>query len=743
MQLVHNRKELIAGIGLLVVVLGINAWVGLRQTQQLQQHSRWVNHTHEVLEHLARLQTTVTDAETAQRGYIITDDEVYLKPYEAAIKEAPVLIESLRRLMADNGPQLARLEALQTTIALRTTELKKNLTLRKTEGYDAARNSIRTHRGRQAMESLRDGIRNLRVEEHANLAKRERENGEAYRSVLLSSLLSVLLGMAAVLSFLWLLRRYIKAIEKSTALVHEHRELLHAMLISIGDGVIATDADGRVTLLNHVAQELTGWSQEEGRGQPLERVFNIVNEETRVPVDNPATRALREGRIVGLANHTILIARNGTEWPIDDSAAPVQNQQGEVAGAILVFREISERKRQEAQLVRQTVALQEEDRRKDEFLATLAHELRNPLSPLSNALQIWPMVESDREQMDQLRQMMERQVAQMTRLIDDLLDVARITRGKIELRRQVVDLGVLIAGAVEAVQPLIAACNHRLTVDLPTEPIFVDGDVARLTQVFGNILNNAAKYTSRDGTISVEAMRVGENAVVSITDNGAGIPENMLTQIFEMFQQVDQTLERAHGGLGIGLTLVKRLVELHGGQVEARSEGPGKGSTIIVTLPALSGAPAGADHPSPTTAHVRSGSIPSLNVLVVDDVQASAKTLAMMLQSIGQKVSIAHDGRSAVEWVQTHHPDLVFLDIAMPRMSGYDVAREIRAQPDLNRTFLVALTGYGQDADRRRALDAGFNHHMTKPASIDALEQLITTRPAGWDAGVAAADGAE
>jgi two-component system CheB/CheR fusion protein len=216
----------------------------------------------------------------------------------------------------------------------------------------------------------------------------------------------------------------------------------------------------------------------------------------------------------------------------------------------------------------------------------------------------------------------------------------------------------------------------------------------------------------------------------------------MLTRIFEMFQQVDQTLERAHGGLGIGLTLVKRLVELHGGQVEARSDGPGTGSEIVVTLPALAPGAAASDGATAPPIVARGGSVPALNVLVVDDVQASAKTLAMMLQSIGQKVSVVHDGRSAVEWVQANRPDLVFLDIAMPGMSGYDVAREIRAQPDLSRTFLVALTGYGQDADRRRAMEAGFNHHMTKPASIDALEQLLTTRPAGWDAGAAEADGA-
>ena len=741
MQLVHNRKELIAGIGLLVVVLGINAWVGLRKTQRLHQNAGWVSHTHEVLEQLERLSSVMTEAETAQRGFIITEDKTYLDTYGEARVEAPRLIQVIAGLMGDNQAQLEACHSVEKLIQDRFVELERNVNLRREVGFEAARDSIRQGGGRRVMHQIREGITRLRDEERRLLKVRERENSEAYHSVLLSTLFSVLLAMGAVLSFLWLLRRYIKAVEKATALVHEHRELLHAMLVSIGDGVIATDEEGRVTLLNQVAQELTGWTQAEAQGQPLDKVFSIVNEESRIPVPNPALRALREGRIVGLANHTILISRSGKEWPIDDSAAPVKNERGQVAGAILVFREITERKQHEAQLKRQTLALQDEDRRKDEFLATLAHELRNPLSPLSNALQVWPSVESDHARMDELRRMMERQVSLMTRLIDDLLDVSRITRGKIELRRQVADLGVLIAGAVETVQPLIVACNHQLSVDLPAEPLYVDGDVARLTQVFGNILNNAAKYTSRDGTIRVKARRVGESAEISISDSGVGIPSHMLTRIFEMFQQVDQTLARSHGGLGIGLTLVKRLVELHRGQVEARSDGPGKGSTIIVTLPVLSGSDVSALPPQAAPRKV-AGAIPPLRILVVDDVQASARTLAMMLQSIGQQVSVVHDGRSAVDWVRANRPDLVFLDIAMPGMSGYDVAREIRAQSELDETFLVALTGYGQDADRRRAMEAGFNHHMTKPASIDALEQLLTTRPARRETGAAEHNGA-
>ncbi|MBI3839280.1 MAG: response regulator [Planctomycetia bacterium] len=391
-------------------------------------------------------------------------------------------------------------------------------------------------------------------------------------------------------------------------------------------------------------------------------------------------------------------------------------------------------------------ALQDADRRKDEFLATLAHELRNPLASLSYALQIWSPFEDDHAEMVQLRTLMERQVQQLTRLIDDLMDVSRITRGKIQLQKQRVQLDTLILGVVEAIQPLVETSAQQLTVTMPVEPTYVEGDVGRLTQVFGNILHNATKYTGRNGIIGIVAEKQGGKAVVKIRDNGPGIPKQMLADIFEMFRQVDQTLDRAHGGLGIGLTLVKRLVDVHGGSVEARSDGLGKGSEFIVTLPTVAsesnGQPEGAGQKADQT-------VPRRKILVVDDVQASAQTLAMMLRAIGQEASVAHDGPAAIEWVIEKKPDVVFLDIAMPGMNGYEVARLLRARPDLRSLRLVALTGYGQVEDRRKAAEAGFDHHMTKPASVDALKEFLLSVPARgeedaserWNLGSAMASG--
>jgi signal transduction histidine kinase/CheY-like chemotaxis protein len=368
--------------------------------------------------------------------------------------------------------------------------------------------------------------------------------------------------------------------------------------------------------------------------------------------------------------------------------------------------------------------LRQADRRKDEFLATLAHELRNPLAPLSNALELWRFAKNNPQQLDELRGMMQRQVRHMTRLIDDLLDVSRISRGKISLRTERVELRSLANTALESAKPVIAANNHRLEISLPEDPVFVHGDAARISQVIGNVLNNAVKYTPEGGQIWLSVAREGDKACISVRDTGCGIPSDHLSNIFEMFQQVDQTLDRSQGGLGIGLTLAKRLVEMHGGTIEAKSDGPGQGSEFLIKLPAIAAEESGEVEPAPSVA--TPPELPRRRILVVDDVHESAQTLARMLQTIGQEVSTAHDGSSALAHVREHRPEVVFLDIAMPGMNGYEVARRIRASHDAEAPVLIALTGYGQDDDRRRAQEAGFDFHLTKPASIEQLTSLLS-----------------
>ena len=327
-------------------------------------------------------------------------------------------------------------------------------------------------------------------------------------------------------------------------------ELLRITLASIGDAVISTDAEGRVTFLNGVAETLTGWTHADALGRPLPDVFRIINEATRLPVESPALRALREGTIVGLANHTILIAADGTERPIDDSAAPMRDATGSILGTVLVFRDVTDRRRVEDEL-------READRRKDEFLALLAHELRNPLAPLRNGLEVMRLAAGDAIAVAQSREMMVRQVGHMVRLIDDLLDISRINRSKMELRRSRVSLADVINSAVETARPLIDAGGHKLEISLPPEPVVLDADLTRLAQVFGNLLSNSSRYTERGGQIWLAGQHRGDVVSVTVRDTGIGIPAESLPRIFDMFSQVDRSIERSTGGLGIGLALVK------------------------------------------------------------------------------------------------------------------------------------------------------------------------------------------
>jgi signal transduction histidine kinase len=368
----------------------------------------------------------------------------------------------------------------------------------------------------------------------------------------------------------------------------------------------------------------------------------------------------------------------------------------------------------------------EADRRKDEFLATLAHELRNPLAPIRNGLKIMQLAPDDREAMERARAMMERQVQQMVRLIDDLLDLSRISLGKVELRKERVELAAVLQSALETSRPLIDRSGHDLTVSVPPEPVFVDADVTRLAQVFANLLNNAAKYTERGGHIGLTVRREGGEVAVSVRDNGVGIPAPMLPRIFEMFTQVDRSLEKSQGGLGIGLSIVKRLVEMHGGTVEAHSEGDRLGSELIVRLPVVGAADTGALAAAAQAGEGELADAPARRrILVADDNTDAATSLATVLEIMGNEVRTARDGREAVDVAATFRPDVILLDIGMPIMNGYDACRRIREQPWGKSMLIVALTGWGQDEDKRQSREAGFDHHLVKPVEPAVLEELL------------------
>ena len=368
-------------------------------------------------------------------------------------------------------------------------------------------------------------------------------------------------------------------------------------------------------------------------------------------------------------------------------------------------------------------ALREADRRKDEFLATLAHELRNPLAPIRNALGVLKLKGPGTPEVHWARDVIDRQMQQMTRLIEDLLDTSRIGTGKIELQRQRIELAEVVHGAVEASRPLIAQHGHELCVELPREPVYLHGDLVRLSQVFCNLLNNAARYTQQGGRIEVTGTLKASAVLVSVRDNGIGIPRDMLPKVFEMFTQVDRSLERSRGGLGIGLTLVKQLVELHGGRVEAHSAGPGHGSEFVVRLPVL--AEAGTRAPATPKNAAQPLSNDGRRVLVVDDNQDAAESLAMLLRLMGLECVTAHDGLEGVKLARELRPDIVLLDIGLPGMNGYDAAAAIRAEPWGKTATLVALTGWGQSEDRRRSRAAGFDVHLVKPVATEQLVEVL------------------
>ena len=760
--------------------------------------------------------------------------------------------------------------------------------------------------------------------------------------------------------------------------LHKQSEWLRVTLSSIGDAVISTDAECRVTFLNGVAESLTGWPQAEALGRPLPDVFHVVNEQSRQPVENPAMRALAEGRIVGLSNHAVLIAKDGTERPIDDSAAPIRDEGSAILGAVLVFRDVTERRqaekerreseerfrslvsataqvvwttdrdgkvvedspswraftgqnyeqwkgwgwldaihpddregtahvwrqgvkdkclvqtayrlraadgsyrwtavravpvletdgrvrewvgmntditqrkqaeealrqseerfrmladnipqlawiadagtegkaiwfnkvwldytgttieqmqgsgwksvhhpdhveavakkfehhvkecvdwedtfplrgkdgqyrwflsrmrvirnesgtvvrlfgtntditeqRQMADELRQNAAdMLQADQRKNEFLALLAHELRNPLAPIRNAVQFLRLAKGNPEATQSASAIMERQIGQMVHLVDDLLDVGRISSGKIILQRERTELASVLHHAAEAARPRSESMEQELKVTLPAEPIFLDADSTRLTQIVGNLLNNASKFTPRLGRIRLTAEKGDTHAVIRVQDTGIGIAADQLPRIFDMFMQVDTSLEREQGGLGLGLSLVKRLVELHDGTIEASSGGLGKGSAFVVRLPLSNASPPAA---------LKASSIDqvtiSRRILVVDDNVDSANSLAMVLRLSGHDAHTAYDGIAAVEAAAKLQPDVILLDIGLPKLNGYEAARRIRQQQGSKRLMLVALTGWGQDEDKRRSLEAGFDVHLVKPIDSSDLEKLLHSMP--------------
>jgi PAS domain S-box-containing protein len=506
------------------------------------------------------------------------------------------------------------------------------------------------------------------------------------------------------------------------SLPEAYNRALHGLEIGPGVGSCGTAAaTGMTVVVSDIATD------------PLWAEFRDLAREHRLAACWAAPILSSEGKVLG----TFALYYREARQPAARDREVVELLLG--TAAIVIERQIEARERRQAE-----EQLREADRRKDEFLATLAHELRNPLAPIRNSLHLLRLEGGGTD--PRVHEMLERQVHHLIRLVDDLLEISRVTRGKIELCRERIDLAAVVQSAVETSRPLLEGGGHRLAVSLPPEPLILDADPVRLTQVLANLLNNAAKFTAPDGQIWLTARRAQGQVELTVRDTGIGIAPDMLPRVFDLFSQVDRSPGRTQEGLGIGLTLVRSLVEMHGGSVEAHSAGPGRGSEFVVRLPL---APIPAVSPEAPEApavsagvaarvtrasHEPGGAQPGLatrRIALIDDNRDAADTLGLLLELRGAEVRAFYDGPAALAALETYLPTAVLLDIGMPGMDGYEVARRIRRQPRLSGVPLIALTGWGQEEDRRRAREAGFDHHLVKPVDLAALEALLAALEAG------------
>ncbi|MDR3670841.1 MAG: PAS domain S-box protein [Holophaga sp.] len=825
-------RNLLLGLGALISVLLISGLLAYQNTRQLREDTALVVRAHQELEAFQGALGAITDAETGQRGFLLTGDERYLEPYHAGLDRAQA---QLRRLREGAPPQQAQVAALEALIGAKSRELEQTIALQRRDP-PAARQMVLTHLGRSIMDSIRAQIAAMDHDERALLADRERTSRRGYRTVILSGAVFGLLSLGLALALLVQLQRHFRQRDAFEQALESQRQWLQVTLRSIGDAVIATDRSGAVTFLNPVAERLTGWQAEAAAGQPLEAVFPLINEQTREPAPNPCERVLREGAVAGLANHTALVARDGRFLPIEDSAAPIVDGAGQVSGMVLVFHEVSG-KREAERIMRESeerfrtvferggvpmalitpdgrilranpalgqmlgtsdialagstvwdithpedqaqtrdglqriargqaswfrmekrylrrdgaliwgdmctacvndaegrplylvthiqditerkraeASLRQANQRKDEFLATLAHELRNPLAPIRTGAFLLTQRATEDPELMQLYAMIARQAAHMARLVDDLLDVSRIERGRVELRKERVALGQVVAHALEASKALIEAGGYQLAVELPDPAPELEADPVRLEQMLCNLLNNACKYTPAGGRIQVLAAWEGAEAVLRVRDDGIGMTPEVIEHIFDLFYQANPSTDRRGGGLGIGLTLVQRLAQLHGGALAATSDGPGKGSEFVLTLPALSPAPAPAPAAEPTRARRQ--------VLVVDDDRNVRQTLELLLHSLDYQVTAAASGAKGIELALAQRPDIALIDLGMPGMGGLEVATRIRAE--LGEAIrLVALTGFSGETDFAETKAAGFDHHLVKSGDPRELLQLL------------------
>jgi PAS domain S-box-containing protein len=542
-----------------------------------------------------------------------------------------------------------------------------------------------------------------------------RQDGTTFPAALAVSVLP-LQNLCLLISDLTQQKHYDELILSKEALLDS--EIRYRRLFETAkDGILILDTEsGRITDSNPFMSELLGYSHEHFLGKELWEIGLFSDK----AANEAAVRTLQDKGYIRY-EHLPLETSQGLRVEVEVVANAYREDHHKVIQCNI--RDITERSKLEKQMQEQAEALADLHRRKDEFLAMLSHELRNPLAPITNAVHLLGLQKHDDKLQHQARTIIERQVGQLTRLVDDLLEVSRITTGRIHLQKERVGLNSVVQRALETTRPLMDQHHHELEVFLSSQPIWVYADPTRLEQVVVNLLTNAAKYTADGGTIAIAVQREGDEVVLRVRDSGVGIAPDLLPRIFDLFTQAERSLDRSQGGLGIGLCLVQRLVEMHDGKVEVDST-LGKGSEFVVHLPIM---PVAAVSPTSPNHIVPGSDGAALRVLVVDDNIDSAQSLGMLLEATGNDVQLAYDGPSALQATLDYRPHVVLLDIGLPGLDGYEVAKRIREQLTLKNIVLVAMTGYGNVSDLRRSEEAGFNHHLVKPADFMKVKEILAT----------------
>ncbi len=718
--------------------------VTLRNIQLLWSDSSVVESSHQTLKLIDALEFALTKAETGQRGYIVTGDESYLEPYELANSELDDLTRRLYEQTKQDPGHGKALDQLTPLIAQKRVDLSQTIEVRRTQGMDAAREIVNGNFGKRVMDGVSDQLSTMRVIEESRMENHKSESLKTYSVAWYTGLLSTLAGLALVGGVMNAVHRRRATAERDAAIIEAERQQLQQSLDAqtklqtrnrelnehlrlfvdqIQDYAIFTmDTDCQATSWNLGVAKVLGFTEDEFLGRDIRPLIFTPEANANGTTAAEFATAAATG---SASDDRWMMRMDRTRFWAMGITSSIRDESGKLIGYSKVMRDMTQQKFASDEMSRLAVELSEESRRKNEFLATLAHELRNPLSPIKNAVQLMGMMKLDGE-VEELRVTMDRQADQLVRLIDDLMDISRIGRGKIELKKQVVEIASIVNAAVESSQALINENRQTLAVDVAETGLRVNVDSARITQVVCNLLNNSSKYSDENCTINLSVAADQDHVVIRVKDNGSGIAPSRLEDIFEMFSQVGDSVERGTAGLGIGLTLVRTLVELHGGTVAAHSEGVDKGSEFIVTLPAAS---PGVTPEVVEPVEVSSEPLRSYRVLVVEDKRALAIILSRLLMKLGHHVEVVDSGAAALEKLQSYHAEVIFSDISMPGMTGYELARAIRANEATAGLRLVAMTGYAQASDREKAMKAGFEEHMVKPVDVVKLKEFFASLP--------------